>query len=76
MIKRFSLDSAEYELEQLSAEGKSLVKQLRFAHLQVEALSNQRALLTKAKNAYIDDLKLEMVQGRTGVDLGSLFSAD
>jgi hypothetical protein len=76
MTKRFSLDGAEYDLEQLSAEGQSLFKQLRFAHLQVEALSNHRALLTKAKNAYIDDLKLEIVQGRTGVDLGSLFSAD
>ena len=34
------------------------------------------ARLTKAKNAYIADLKLEIVQRRTGVDLGALFSDD
>ena len=39
-------------------------------------LTNQQALLTKAKNAYIADLKMEIVQGRTGVDLGALFSDD
>jgi hypothetical protein len=30
----------------------------------------------KAKNAYIADLKTEIVKGRTGVDLGALFSDD
>ena len=76
MTKRFRLDGAEYELDALSAEGRGLVERLSFVHLQVQALSNQKALLTKAKNAYISDLKLEIVQGRTGVDLGSLFSDD
>ena len=32
-------------------------------------MSNQQALLTKAKNADITSLKSEIVQGRTGVDL-------
>jgi hypothetical protein len=76
MTKRFRLDGAEYELDALSAEGRALVERLSFAHLQVQVLSNQKALLTKAKNAYISDLKLEIVQGRTGVDLGALFSDD
>ena len=31
------------------------------------------ALLTKARNAYIADLKTEIIEGRTGVDLGALF---
>ena len=76
MIKRFRLDGAEYDVDALSAEGKSLVERLSFAHLHVQTLSNQQALLTKAKNAYIADLKSEIVQGRTGVDLGALFSDD
>jgi hypothetical protein len=74
MTKRFRLDGAEYDLDELSTEGKAMVERLSFAHLQVLALSNQQALLTKAKNAYIADLKSEIVQGRTGVDLGALFS--
>jgi hypothetical protein len=76
MIKRFRLDGAEYDLDALSAEGRALVERLSFTHLQVQALSNQKALLTKAKNAYIADLKAEIVQGRTGIDLGALFSDD
>ena len=76
MTKRFRLDGAEYDVDALSAEGMALVERLTFAHLQVQTLSNQQALLTKAKNAYIADLKSEIVQGRTGVDLGALFSDD
>ena len=76
MTKRFRLDGAEYDMDALSAEGRALVERLTFAHLQVQTLSNQQALLTKAKNAYIADLKSEIVQGRTGVDLGALFSDD
>ena len=49
---------------------------LTFTRLTLQEMSNQMALLTKAKNAYIDDLKSEIVQGRTGVDLGALFSDD
>jgi len=33
-----------------------------------------QALLTKARNAYIADLKLEMVQGRSGMRFSDLFS--
>ena len=60
----------------LSLEGKALLERLTFSHSQLQALSNQMALLTKAKNAYIADLKSEIVQGRTGIDLGALFSDD
>jgi hypothetical protein len=76
MTKRFRLDGAEYDVEALSAEGRALAERMSFVHLQVQAMTNQKALLTKAKNAYIADLKLEIVQGRTGVDLGALFSDD
>ena len=76
MTRRFRLDGAEYDLDALSVEGRALVERLSFAHLQVQYLSNQKALLTKAKNGYIADLKSEIIQGRTGVDLGTLLSGD
>lgn len=75
-MKRFSIDGAEYDESALSAEGKVLVKHLKFTYLQVQVLSNQQVLLRKAKNAYISDLKSEIVQGRTGIDLSTLFSDD
>ena len=76
MKQRFRIDGVEYANESLSQEGRDLVARLTFARLTLQELNNQQALLTKAKNAYIADLKLEIVQGRTGVDLGALFSDD
>ena len=76
MSQRFRIDGVEYDIETLTQEGRDLVARLTFARLRQQELSNQIALLTKAKNAYIADLKAEIIQGRTGVDLGALFSDD
>ena len=76
MSQRFRIDGVEYATDALSQEGRDLVARLTFARLTLQELNNQQALLTKAKNAYIADLKLEIVQRRTGVDLGALFSDD
>ena len=76
MNQRFRIDGVEYTTDGLSKEGRDLVARLTFTRLTLQELNNQQALLTKAKNAYIADLKSEIVQGRTGVDLGALFSDD
>jgi hypothetical protein len=76
MSQRFRMDGVEYGTEGLSQEGRDLVARLTFARLTLQELSNQQAILTQAKNAYIADLKMEIVQGRTGVNLGALFSED
>ena len=76
MSQRFRIDGVEYDIETLTQEGRDLVARLTFARLRQQELSNQIALLTKAKNAYIADLKSEIIQGRTWVDLGALFSDD
>lgn len=76
MNQRFRIDSFEYDTEGLSQEGKDLVALLTFANLKQHEMSDQLALLSRAKNAYIADLKTEIVKGRTGLDLGELFSDD
>ena len=76
MTKRFRIDGDEYDAGSLPAEGKALLESMTFAQMRLQELMNQQALLTKAKNAYIADLKTEIIQGRTGVDLGALFSDD
>jgi hypothetical protein len=76
MRQRFRIDGVEYDTEGLSQEGRDLVARLTFTRLTLQEMSNRMALMTKAKNAYIADLKSEIVQGRTGVDLGALFSDD
>jgi hypothetical protein len=76
MSQRFWMDGVEYGTEGLSQEGRDLVARLTFTRLTLQEMSNQMALLTKAKNAYIADMKTEIIQGRTGLDLGALFSDD
>lgn len=74
MSQRFRIDGDEYNTDDLNQESRDLLDRLTFTRLALQELSNQIALLTKAKNAYIADLKTEIIQGRTGVDLGALFS--
>ena len=76
MNQRFRIDGVEYTTDELSKEGRDLVARLTFVRLTLQELNNQQALLTKAKNAYIADMKAEIIQGRTGLDLGALFSDD
>lgn len=76
MSARFRIDGNEYDPETLSEDGRGLYERLMFTQRRLQELGNQQALLLKAKNAYISDLKTEIVKGRTGVDLGALFSDD
>lgn len=76
MSKHFSIGGVEYSTDGLSEEGRELVQQVKFTQLKLIELSNQQALMSKAKNAYIADLKMEILQGRTGLDLGDLLTDD
>ena len=76
MKQRFWIDGVEYSSDGLSEEGSGVVEQLKFTQLRLHELGNQRALMTKAKNAYILDLKMEIVRERSGVDLSALFTDD
>jgi hypothetical protein len=69
-------DGAAFDPARLSPEGRALYDRLRFIEGRLQELVNMQALLTKARNAYITDLKLEMVQGRTGLRFSDLFSDD
>lgn len=74
MARQFSIDGVTYDADALSAEGQVLVERLQFVQVQMQNLSNQQALLNKARKAYIADLRGEIVQERTGINLGELFS--
>jgi hypothetical protein len=76
MTKSVRIDNVEYDMEQLSQAGRDLYERLSFTQSRLQEYNNMLALLMKAKNAYIVDLKTEIVKGRTGVDLGALFSDD
>ena len=72
MTRRLRLDDRVYDTAALSAEGRVLLERLTFVQDRLDDLSNNAALLHKAKNAYIADLKQDLVRGRAGLDFGAL----
>ena len=70
------LDGEDYDLSKASAEAKALVARLQHLDRLFEEKTNLMALLTKAKNAYIADLKTEIIKNKTGVDLSTLFDEE
>ena len=67
------IDGAVYEISQFSEELKKIVAELIFVQSKLNELQNNLALLSRAKNGYIVDLKSEIVELRTGVDFDDLF---
>ena len=70
------LDGEDYDLSKASDEAKAIVARLQHLDRLFEEKSNLMALLTKAKNAYIADLKSEIIKNKTGVDLSTLFDEE
>ncbi|MEN8658148.1 MAG: hypothetical protein ABF313_08915 [Marivita sp.] len=70
------LDGEDYDLSNASDEAKALVARLQHLDRLFEEKNNFMALLTKAKNAYIADLKTEIIKNKTGVDLSTLFDEE
>lgn len=76
MANFFIIDGDKYSTEGLSPDGIELVTMLKFSQRKITNLTNQHALLMKAKNAYISDIKTEVVESRSGLDVGALFTDD
>ena len=76
MTDTFTIDGVRYCTEELSDEGRSIWRKLLFARRKLNNLHNQTALLSKAKNGYIGDIKTDVVRDKSGVDLATLFTVD
>lgn len=72
MTGRLRLDDNLYDIAALSAEARSLLERLAFVQERLEELGNSAALLNRAKNAYIADLKQDLLRGRVGLNFGAL----
>ena len=72
----FRIDGLSYKIADLSDEGRNILQQLIFIRTNLLGLRNQQSLLSRAKNGYIEDLKSEVIEKKSGVDLGALFMDD
>lgn len=66
----------DYDLRTATPEQMSSVQQLRFTEVELQRLKNLKILLNRARNAYIEDLKREVLRERTGYDLRDLMADD
>jgi len=67
MIKTFKLDGKEYSVDILSESGKSLVSGLQEIETEIKEKTNLIAIFNKAKNAYIAELKSEILSQKAGL---------
>ena len=74
-IKTVRLGDVDYPIDQLSADGRATLNNYSQIETHLLHLRNLQAVLTKARNAYIEDLKFEIMQARTGLDF-DMFSDD
>ena len=73
MPQKVNIDGVEYDFESLSPEAKAILEKLQHTDTQIQDNKNLSALLTRAKNSYVHELKREMIEGKSGVDIASLF---
>ena len=66
MAQKIKLDDKEYDLDGLTDQGKALLASLQFATQKLQELNNMQALLTRAKNSYMDSLKQEILSQKAG----------
>lgn len=76
MAKSFTLDGWEYKIDDLSAECEAMWNNVFFTLRSLDELKAKRAIMTRAKNAYIEDLKVELIEKKSGIDFGALFTEE
>mgnify|MGYP006928280309 CR=1 FL=1 len=74
MTNSVRIDGFDCDVGSLSYECQTLLQHLNFVQLELRELKNREVLLSKAKEAYVADLKAEIIRGRTGMDLNALFT--
>ena len=72
MKQNFKFEDVEYSTDNLSEDNINRFLKLQFTQHKLQELQDNAALLNKAKNGYIADLKNEIISGKLGVDIGNL----
>ena len=67
-MSKIKLDDLEYDLSELNETANRLVLELRNLDAELQNKINMQAILNKAKNAYVADLKSEMITQKSGFD--------
>ena len=74
MKQNFKFEDVEYSSDNLSNDNIKRFLQLQFTQRKLQELQDNAALLNKAKNSYIADLKNEIISGKLGLDIRNLLA--
>jgi hypothetical protein len=69
-MAKIKLDEKEYDIRTSDTKALNMLQQIRLLDDRIKEASNMMSVLTKAKRAYISDLKSEMIAAKAGLDLG------
>ena len=58
--ENFNIEGINYNSSDLSSEATLILKNLTFAELKMREMANNKAIMTKARNAYISEIKKEI----------------
>jgi hypothetical protein len=70
----FEIEDVKYRTDALSAKNLDILKQLTFVEVKIREMINKKAIMTKARNAYISEIKKEIIKSKSGIDLSTLLS--
>ena len=70
-MSKIKLDEKEYDVGELSYRAKKLIVEMQNVTARIQETNNMIAILTKAKRAYISELKSEMLSAKAGFDFGN-----
>lgn len=70
-MTKIKLGDTLYETSSMTGEAKNLAEALKTLEGRIQEANNMVAILTKAKRAYIADLKNEMLSAKAGFDFTS-----
>ena len=66
MGQKIKIEDKEYDIENLSDQGKTILLSLKFANGRMNELNNMQRLLQCAKNSYVESLKHEVLSNKAG----------
>jgi hypothetical protein len=77
MNRSFTFEGRDYDTDSMSPEARALLQALAFAQDRLQELTNQQALLIRARNGYILDLKTEIeAREAAKVDVSALLVSE
>ena len=72
MTEHIKFGGKSYDYSLLSVEGRRTLEMLKYTIDRLQEAQQKEEALKRAKNAFVSDLRAEIVKGTSGIDLDAL----